>query len=292
MKFLGILLLALLGITGCSNTPGGEEPQRPVEVSQGVGSAPVVHIDTPLPLADASSEIIVRGEGAALTEGAPALLALTAYDGTTGELLPDRGHGEPRTIIFSEDEVGEEIYSRLLGVPEGSRVLVIQPVAGAEGDHMLVLVIDVLHTRAQGEARDLPDNFPQIGVDDEDTGPKVTLPDEEPPEQLEVAPLIQGSGAQVSPGQDVTLQYTAVVWPGGEVYDSTWADGQVPRTIAIDEAFPGLRDGLVDRAVGSRMVLVIPPEMATGTNTLVFVVDILAATDPPGADGGESPPAD
>ncbi|HLS48464.1 MAG TPA: FKBP-type peptidyl-prolyl cis-trans isomerase [Actinomycetaceae bacterium] len=280
-KFLGVLLLVVLGLVGCGTPSGPSEPQRPVEVSQSVGNAPVVHIDTPLPLAEASSELIVRGDGPALTSGAPALLALTAYDGTTGDLLPDRGHGESRTIIFSEEEVGEEIYSRLLGVPEGSRVLVMQPVTGEEGDHMLVLVIDVMHTQAQGEARELPEDFPDVEVaDDDDLGPQISLPEDDPPDELLVAPLIQGSGPQVGPAQDVTLQYSAVVWPGGEVYDSTWADGQVPRTIAIDDAFPGLRDGLLDRAVGSRMVLIIPPELATGTNTLVFVVDILAANDP------------
>lgn len=291
-KLFVTVLLVALALVGCGG--GNDDPPEvaDVEVSRTFGSPPVVQIDTPLPMADASSEIIVRGDGRALEADGPALLALTAYDGTTGEPLVDRGAGEPRTVVLSRDDVGEEIYPRLLDTPEGSRLLVMQPVAGDEGDHMLVLVIDVLYSAAQGDERDLPEAFPDIEIEVGETGPQVTLPDEDAPEELEVAPVIDGQGSQVSLGQEVTLQYVAVVWPGGEVYDSTWADGQVPRTIVIDDAFPGLRDGLVDRAVGSRVVLSVPPELGTGTETLLFVVDILATTDQHGTEVPEPSPSE
>src|SRR5699024_1109507 len=220
-------------------------------------------------------------DGRSLQADGPALLALTAFDGDSGEMLADRGAGEPRTVVLEPEEVGEEIYPELLGTAEGSRLLITQPISGPQGEHMLVLVIDVLPTTADGDEQDLPDDFPDIDIDvGDDAEPTPTPPDSEPPTTLEVATTIRGAGPQVSAEQEVTLQYVAVVWPGGEVYDSTWADGQVPRTIAIDEAFAGLRDGLIDQTVGSRVVLLVPPAMGTGTQNLIFVVDVLATTDP------------
>lgn len=117
--------------------------------------------------------------------------------------------------------------------------------------------------------------MPAVALAD-DGAPTITVPDGEPPDRLRVAPLVRGDGAQVRPGQDVTIQYTGMAWETGAPYDSTWATGKVPQTVAIDETFPGLRDGLVDQTVGSQVLLVIPPAQAQGTDTLVLVVDILA----------------
>ena len=123
-----------------------------------------------------------------------------------------------------------------------------------------------------------PEGLPAVSESD-DGGVEITLPDSDPPSSLEVWTVIRGDGPQVSPDQRVVLQYTAVTWSGGEIYDSTWADGQVPRSVLLDETFAGLRDGLTDQTVGSRTAIIVPPALGTGSQTLVFAVDILAATD-------------
>ena len=272
-------LLAVVVLVGCSTedeTP--EEPPPPtIAVSGAFGRTPVVSFTPPLELTEAENEVLIEGEGRALEAGGPALLALSAYDGDTGELLPDQGGGHARTLLLTPEEVGEDVYPLLLGAAEGTRLLVTQPVAADEGERMLVLVIDVLHTVAQGEELEQREDLPT--VTQEDGGVAITLPDTEPPSSLEVETIIRGGGRQVAPGQAVTMQYVAVTWPGGDIYDSTWADGKVPRTVMIDETFAGLRDGLVDQTVGSRVLVVIPPALGTGAQTLVFAVDVLAASD-------------
>lgn len=140
-----------------------------------------------------------------------------------------------------------------------------------------MLVLDVLHTVAQGTELEPEEGMPTVTQDDD--GVSITLPDADPPAGLEVATVIRGDGRQVAPGQAVTMQYQAVTWPGGDIYDSTWADGQVPRTVMVDDTFTGLRDGLVDQTVGSRVLVVVPPALGTGSQTLVLAVDILAAAD-------------
>lgn len=278
-------LALMLGLVACGPADEGAEPTQtlpPVTVSGEFGRAPVVSFDAPLPLAEAEVETIIEGDGRALAADEPALLALTAFDGNDGEVLADRGAGEARTLLLTREDVGEDLYPVLLGTREASRLLLTQPVSAEDTERMLVLVIDVLNTRAAGEPVEPREGLPTVTLDD-DGAPTIALPDAEPPPTLEVATLVRGTGPQVRPGQDVTVQYHAVAWPGGEVYDSTWADGKVPRTVPIAETFPGLRDGLVDQAVGSQVLLVVPPALAAGTQTLVLVVDILATSGDNGA---------
>ncbi len=275
---LVIALLAVLLLAACAEEPPVEVEEEPIAVSGGLGRPPVVSFEAPLPMSEPEQEELITGEGRVLEAGSPALLAISAFDGDTGELLPDRGAGEARTLLLTPEEVGEEIFPILVGATEGTRLLLTQPVSSDGGDRMLVLVLDVLHTVAQGEELDQPEGLPEVSEAD-DGGVQIALPDAEPPSSLEVWTVIRGDGPQVSPGERVVLQYTAVTWPGGEIYDSTWADGQVPRSVDIDETFSGLRDGLVDQTVGSRTAIVVPPALGTGSQTLVFAVDILATED-------------
>lgn len=278
----GLLVLAL-ALAGCTEPQQQDEEASPVRVSGSFGSVPTVTFDAPLPLAESAIETLVEGDGRTLVPDEPVLFALSAYDGDTGELLADRGAGTPRTLMLTREDVGEDLYPVLDGTPEGTRLLVRQPVTEEGVDRMLVLVIDVLHTRAQGEEVALPEGVPAVSVAEDGT-PTIQLPQGDPPGRLVVAPRVRGSGAQVRPGQDLTLQYTGVVWESGEPYDSTWESGKVPQSVALEETFPGLRDGLVDQPVGSQVVLVVPPELAVGTGTLVMVVDILAASGEAGDD--------
>lgn len=277
-RALGALLTALL-LAGCQ---GGREQQesesRAITVTGAFGSVPVVTFDAPLELRESGIETLIEGEGRTLESGDPALLAITAYDGDDGTILADRGAGEPRNLLLTPEDVGEELAGVLDGTREGSRLLMTQPVDDGGPDLMLVVVIDVLHTRATGEAVAPPEDVPVITLD-EAGAPAVTMPEGiDEPAELRVVPLIDGEGPQVLPGQQVIVQYTAWNWDDGSVYDSTWANGAVPATITVNDTFPGLRDGIADQTVGSQVMLLIPPALARGTDSLLMVVDILAAT--------------
>lgn len=271
------LVAVLLLLVACAEEPEVEE-EDPITVSGGFGRTPVVAFDAPLPLTEAEHVELVAGEGRTLEPEGPVLLRLSAYDGNTGEAWPDHGAGEARIVLLTPQEVGEELYPLLAGTAEGSRLLITQPVSAEGQDRMLVLVVDLLHSSAQGEELEQSPQLPTVA--EEDGRVVISLPDEEPPDSLEVRTVIRGEGRQVSPGQRLVLQYEAVTWPGGDIYDSTWADGQVPRSVDVSDTFAGLRDGLVDQTVGSRTMIVVPPALGTGSQTLVFAVDILAAADP------------
>ena len=121
-------------------------------------------------------------------------------------------------------------------------------------------------------------------------GPTITINTKATaPKTLQVKTLIKGTGAVVKKGQDIAVQYTGVIWRTGKVFHSSWSRNQ-PFTTVIGEGqvIPGWDTGLVGQTVGSRVLLVIPPAEGygtagaspagiKGTDTLVFVVDILAA---------------
>jgi peptidylprolyl isomerase len=125
-----------------------------------------------------------------------------------------------------------------------------------------------------------------------DTQPRLTFPASGPPKQLVAQTLIAGSGTRVASGDTLIINYVGEIWPtkvGGrpKVFDSSFSrgapDGFVIGTGAV---IPGFDKTLVGRRLGTRMLLSIPPADGygpsgnpeagiSGTDTLVFVVDLL-----------------
>ena len=89
-------------------------------------------------------------------------------------------------------------------------------------------------------------------------------------------------------GETVITQFTGVLWRTGAVFDSSWLQRE-PQAFVLgsSQVIPGWERGLADQRVGSRVLLVIPPGLGygtsgnppliRGTDTLVYVIDILAA---------------
>jgi peptidylprolyl isomerase len=120
--------------------------------------------------------------------------------------------------------------------------------------------------------------------------PTITVPhDESAPPQLVTQPLIKGTGAPVAAGETITVHYTGVLWANGKKFDSSWDRGKPAEVqIGTGSVIPGWDTGLVGQTVGSQVLLVVPPDEGygsagskaagiSGTDTLVFVVDILDA---------------
>ncbi len=84
--------------------------------------------------------------------------------------------------------------------------------------------------------------------------------------------------------------FSGAIWRSGKVFDSSWArSGSAQFPIGAGQVIAGWDEGLVGQTVGSQVLLVIPPAKGygtagspsagiSGTDTLVFVVDILGAS--------------
>lgn len=276
-----------LAVAGCSSplagelTPSTAPSQAPVEVTGSEGEPPVVDYPQPYQVFRSGSRTVWPGAGEPLEDGGPVLLHMYAEDGRDGSVITSTYLDAPAWYTFDAESLGQNLYESLRGKRVGARVLLVEQ----EGDVPVVLVVDVLPTRASGTVVETQEGQPQV-LRDPDGSPTVRVPDTEPPAELVVQPLVRGSGPQVGIGQVVTVRYVAVRWSDGSVVDSSWEPGVAPQsaTIGIGRLVEGWDQGLLEQSVGSQVMLVVPPQLGYGgtgselaDETLVYVVDILDA---------------
>ena len=317
-RFLAIIalpLLACLVIAGCSSskpTPAASptaNANAAVTVTGAFGTTPVVHIPKLKATDKLTVKTVVPGTGATVTkaDSMAANFVLYFWDGTGSVLKANTFTSNP-TMIGGTMLPGLE--TALIGQKVGSRVLAVIPPAdgygtsgnsqlGITGTTTLVFVIDVIKsyadtasasgTRQTDGGGSLPTVSARPG-----TAPTVTIPAATPPTTLVTKTLIKGTGPKVVKGQFVVAQYAGYIWRTKKTFGSTWSSGP-PYGFVTDaspeQVIPGFDSGLVGQTVGSRVMLVIPPKDGygrtgqsqigvTGTDTLVFVVDIIDALKP------------
>lgn len=117
--------------------------------------------------------------------------------------------------------------------------------------------------------------------------PKISFPSATPPTTLSTTILSKGNGAVVKTGQLLVTNYLGQIW-NGKVFDSSFSRSETAAfPIGVGAVIKGWDDALVGKTIGSRLLLVVPPSLGygangnsqagiTGTDTLVFVVDLVA----------------
>ncbi len=245
-----------------------------------------------------------QGTGATSRAGDKVTVRQALFLGSTGKQVQSDFESKqtPSFTLGGQDSI-PGLITALTGVTAGSRVLFAVPPAEAFGNQGrtaagigatddLVVVADVISistplTQASGAAVAPVAGLPTVTFDP-GTGPAITVPKTAAPTTLIVQDLIDGTGAAVKSGQNLTVHYTGVVWADGTVFDSSWArKSPASFPIGTGGVIPGWDKGLVGKKVGSRVLLVIPPadgygDQAQGkippNSTLVFVIDILDAS--------------
>ncbi|SNT12753.1 peptidylprolyl isomerase [Micrococcales bacterium KH10] len=116
--------------------------------------------------------------------------------------------------------------------------------------------------------------------------PTLTFPAPAAPDGLQVQVLSEGDGEVISVGDAIDVNYHGQIWGGG-IFDSSFKRGQsIDFPIGVGMVIKGWDQSLVGKKVGSRVLVSIPPEFGYGsrgvpqagiggTDTLVFVVDLL-----------------
>lgn len=278
-------LVVVLALVGCTQEPE-EGPQ--VRLLGDEDGVPVLEYPVPLLDVEPSLEVIWEGTGPVLREGDPVLLDFYSESGTDASVIGETYTAEPRAYRLTRADLGEELVEALAGRHVGSRLLQVIP-AGPDQPGPVVAVMDLRPTRATGDPVEPRADLPVVSLAD-DGAPEVEVPTDAPPTDLVIQPLLRGTGPQVGPGQVVTVQYLGVRWSDGTEFESTWGEDGLPAAfpIGVGSVIPGWDAGLVEQTVGSQVLLVVPPELGYGgtvnalaDETLVFVVDILAASGGP-----------
>ncbi|WP_210574870.1 FKBP-type peptidyl-prolyl cis-trans isomerase [Streptomyces sp. GESEQ-4] len=166
------------------------------------------------------------------------------------------------------------------------------PQGGIKGTDTLVFVVDVQDTfngksSAKGStvAQDNID-LPKVSANTDGKAPSIEMPKSDAPKKLVANYVLEGDGAEVAAQDTVLVQYKGVVWDGGKEFDSTYSRKSLT-SFSLQQVVPGWAQGLTGKKVGSRVLIVIPPDLGYGDkppagsgiekdSTLVFSVDILA----------------
>lgn len=311
-----VFLTAAALVSGCSSSSSGGEAGDAssattdidaITVSGDFGETPTLDVPTPFSVDETTRKIISKGDGDKVESGQRVSVDYVGINGADGTQFDSSFDSDTAAFVLDAGQVIQGFVTGLTGVTVGSRVLIAIPPddgygtsgvssAGIGPTDTLVFVVDVegaadVLTRATGsEVTVTKDGLPTVELNSKTGEPTITLPDSDPPTSLVVQPLIKGDGAKVKKNQNITVKYTGVIWPGGTVFDSTWTkDTTATFEIGAGRVISGWDKGLVGKPVGSQILLVIPPDDGygaegksdagiKGTDTLVFVVDILDAT--------------
>jgi FKBP-type peptidyl-prolyl cis-trans isomerase len=306
---LVLVLVAACGSSSKSSAPASSASagaSADVTATGAFGQAPKVTI----PKAKAGTKLevktLIQGTGTTLTksDALAANFVLYFWTGTKSSLEANTYTSNP-TVIGGQMLPGLE--TALVGKKVGSRVLAVIPPAdgygssgdselGITGSTTLVFVIDVIKSYSDTASAsgshvssgggDLPTVSAKAG-----SAPTVKIPANSPPGNLVTTTLIKGTGPEVTKGEYVVAQYVGYIWRTKKSFGSSWSTGS-PFGFVIgaspDQVIPGWNQGLEGQTVGSRVMLVIPPKDGygksgeseagiKGTDTLVFVVDIIDA---------------
>jgi FKBP-type peptidyl-prolyl cis-trans isomerase len=305
LALIALPLLAGMTLAGCgSSSPSGANGA--VTASGKFGTAPSVTIPKEKASGALAVKTLIHGHGATVgkTDSFLSNFDVYVWSGTTHKLLDSTYPSNPQVLPagllpgIQKAVTGEKVGSRVLAVipPKDGYGSSGNPQLGVTGKDTLVFVMDLLATysgtaSASGtQVSSGGGSLPAVSAA-HGTAPSVTIPKTSPPATLVSRTLIQGTGPAVTKGETVVVQYTGVNWRTGKVFDSTWAR-RMPFSFQIgsspSQVIPGWDKGLMGKTVGSRVLLVIPPADAygkagqpqagiKGTDTLVFVVDILGA---------------
>lgn len=283
----------------------GTEPA----VSGTFGSQPTITMPKGKAPSTTEVDVVSRGSGPTVKTGDLAIVngyGRTWAKDTTFENTFTEGTPPDSLPVGTGQIAMTGLDKALLGVAAGSRVLIVVPPSegfgkvdslptGVSKTDTAVIVFDVLGsygpnagptgtTVSSGGGA-----LPTVTSTALDAKPTLTIPKSAAPSATSVTTLVQGKGPVVAAGQELVVQYLGQIWSSGKEFDSSWSRG-FPSAFPVGEGqlIKAWDDGLVGVKVGSRVMIVAPPGDAygsagqpsagiTGTDTLVFIVDVLGA---------------
>lgn len=297
---VGVLAAATLVPTTVAAAGSALEP---VVVNGPAGQKPTVTFTAPFAVKKSASDVRVEGTGTKAAKSSQVLLDYVIVNGRTGEEV-ETSYGKSPVTLLLDKQATPALVDGLIGASPGSRVVIaVAPKdglakngasAGVKKNDTLLFVVDVKDVstplqRATGTAVTPPAGLPTV-VLAKNGAPTITVPKTDAPTSLVVQPLIKGDGPVVQAGRSVNVHYTGALWDGGKVFDSSWKRGETAQfPIGTRSVIAGWDEGLVGQTVGSQVLLVVPPDKGygaggqpqagiKGTDTLVFVVDILGTS--------------
>ncbi|WP_406492892.1 FKBP-type peptidyl-prolyl cis-trans isomerase [Streptomyces sp. NBC_00846] len=313
-RLAGLLVVPLLLVTAaCGNEKGSASASASASaaskdgfpaITAGAkfGEKPTLAKGTGNPPKELKTRVVSEGDGATLKNGDAIQVNYLGQAWDSDKPFDNSfDRKQPFDLTLGAGMVIQGWDKGLVGKKVGSRVqLVIPPELGygaqGQGDikpnATLVFVVDVLKaTQIPASAKGTEvaqDNIdlPKVGTNTDGKAPKVTIPTKsDPPKKLVSNYILESKGDVVKDTDSVVVNYVGLLWKDGKTFDSTYSTGKTQTFPLAQVTLKGLKNGLVGKKIGSRVLLVIPPDQGFGDkaqqtipakSTLVFAVDILA----------------
>lgn len=257
---------------------------------------PVVTIPAPWGIDKTQAQVLRAGGDQKLSETSTVTLNYAGLNGRTGEVF-DSSYERGAPATFALQGVVPGFAAGLTGQSVGSRVLIAMPsedgyatgnpTAGIEVGDSIVFVVDIISANfdeATGEAVAPLAGLPTVTMTADK--PELAIPSGATlPTKLVAQPLIKGSGAAITADSTIQVKYRSWDWATGKIVEDAWQPQQGPLNTLIE----GWKQGLTGQTTGSRVMLVVPPELGypdgdtdmgiEAGQTLVYVIDVLYATE-------------
>ncbi|WP_374945388.1 FKBP-type peptidyl-prolyl cis-trans isomerase [Agreia sp.] len=289
----------------CTETPSGDASDS-VEVTGDAGSIASATFDSPVDIDATERTVLSEGDGEKANIGDFGILNFTLFNGTSGdEVFSTYDEGSASlSMVVDATQFLPGLVKGVECLTGGSRIAVAVPASegfaeagnpalGIAATDPLVFVVDLGQVlsvsdpdqlKANGAVQPVVDGVPTV-ADAEDGTPTVTIPDTAPPAELTITVLKKGDGKVVEAGQPSVVQYQGSVWGTKTVFDQSW--GKTPFAVQPGGTVEGFEAAISGQTVGSQVIVSIPPAQGygdagqpdagiSGTDTLVFVIDILA----------------
>ncbi|CAM5380059.1 peptidylprolyl isomerase [Streptomyces avidinii] len=305
-RLAGLLVvpLLLLSTAACGDS-GSDTKNGAPSITKGAkfGETPTLSKGSGTPPKELKVVTLSEGDGPALKKGDVAQVNYLGqvWDGKE-PFDQSFGKGKPFDVTIGAGQVIKGWDQGLEGKKVGSRLeLVIPPDLGygeqGSGDKIkpnatLVFVVDIVKgtsipASATGkEVAQENKDLPKVATNTDGKEVAVTVPkDVTPPAKLVSNYVLEGDGAVVKDTDNVVVKFNGKTWKDDKTFESTYATDQSVTWPMEQLSVKGLKEGLVGKKVGSRVLLVIPPDMGFGdkeqgtipaNSTLVFSLDILA----------------
>ncbi|WP_328297769.1 FKBP-type peptidyl-prolyl cis-trans isomerase [Streptomyces sp. NBC_00435] len=307
-RLAGLLVVPLLLLStaacGDSGSDSAQMKNGVPTITKGAkfGEEPTLSKGKGTPPKELKVETISEGAGPVLKKGDVAQVNYLGqvWDGKE-PFDQSFGKGKPFDVTIGAGQVIKGWDQGLEGKKVGSRLeLVIPPDLGygaqGSGDKIkanatLVFVVDIVKGTSipvSAKGKEIPqDNkdLPKVGTNTDGKEVSVTVPkDVTPPAKLVSDYVLEGDGAVVKDTDSVVVKFNGKTWKDDKTFESTYSTEQSVTWPLSELSVKGLKDGIVGKKAGSRILLVIPADQGFGdkeqgtipaNSTLVFSLDIL-----------------
>lgn len=288
------LLALTAACSGNDSAPVKVGSLAAVTVTNATDPAKVVDFKAPLAFSKSENKVVQAGPGTGPKITASSLVTVK-YVGINATDQSDFGDNwEHGPSTFYVNSVVKAFTQGLIGKQAGDRVLIVSPAKDAFGDTGNVeatvrpgdSVIFVVDIETVASVQPPPDTVPQLQYDATGNpskfvaGAGVTAK----PGKLGVYPVIEGTGPVVKAGDTVNVDYFGQLYPAKTVFNA-WTGQPFDFKLGTSQVIDGWDQGVTGQRVGTRLVLVVPPDLAykgkaqqgiPANSTLIFTIEILS----------------